>query len=174
MPLTQNFTTSQTLGESSIITITDTSTGTDAAVVSRRVTLTDYHGTTYVEEGTTTTYEEWTNFPGTTTIDLDVLLQDRALNVKVDWVNSGGTVLYTKTLLQDYTLYAKTYYLNSIKAQSANNKLKTHANFYMNLIKLLVSIKEADDSVTLLADITSSQAALNRAKEIVDNPSYLY
>ena len=175
MPLTQSFTTSQTLGESSKINLTDTSTGTDVAVVSRRVTFTDYNGDTFVEEGTTTTYEEWTNFPGTTTITLDVLDgSDRAFNVRVDWVNVSGVVLYTATLLQNYTLYAKTYYINSIKAQSNNNKLKNHANFYINLLKLEVSIKESADSILLLVDITSSQAALNRAKTIIDNPSYLY
>lgn len=175
MPLTQSFTTSQTLGLPGKINLTDTSTGTDVAVVSRRVTFTDYNLATYVVVGTTTSYEVWSNFPGTTTKTLDVLNgSDRALNVRVDWINVSGTVLYTYTLLQSYTLYAKTYFLNSIKAQSSNNKLKAHANFYLNLIKLLVSIKEADDAVTLLADITSSQAALTRAKTIVDNPSYLY
>ena len=176
MALSVNFTTSQTLGLSTKITLADTTTGTDSPllVVSRRVYLTDKDGETYVEDGTTTAYEVWDGYPGTTTITLDVLTQDRALNVRVDWVDSGGVALYTKTILQDYTLYAKTLYINSIKAQSSNNSLKNHANFYYNIIKLLVSIKEADDSVTLLDDISSSQAALNRAKKIVDSPSYFY
>ena len=175
MPLTQSFTTSQTLGESDKINLTDTSTGTDVAVVSRRVTFTDYNGDTFVEEGTATTYEVWDNFPGTTTITLDVLAgRDRAFNVRVDWVNISGTVLYTSTVLQNYVLYAKSYFIDSIKAQSNNNKLKNHANFYLNLLRLEISIKESADAILLLDDITSSQAALNRAKQIVDNPSNLY
>lgn len=178
MAITQNFTTSQVLGESSEIVITDTSTGTDVLVLSRRVYFTDKDGLYYNEDNltgsATSVYEEWTDFPATTTITLDVLNQDRALNVRVDWLNVSNVVLYTKTTLQDYTLSAKTVYINNIKAQSSNNSLKEHANFYYNLIRLLISIKEADDSVTLLADISSSQAALNRAKKIVDNPSYFY
>ena len=178
MPLTQSFTTSQVLGESSNIVLTDTSTGTDVLVVSRRVYITDKNGLYYGEDGETSTtaiYTEWDNFPGTTTLTIeDVLTQDRSVNVRVDWIEEDGDVRYTATDLQDYTLYAKTLYINSIKAQSNNNQLKAHANFYINMIKLLISIKEADDSVTLLDDISSSQAALNRAKKLVDNPSYFY
>jgi hypothetical protein len=178
MAISPAFSTSQVLGDSSEIVITDESTGSDVAVVSRRIYLTDNKGLYYDEDnltGTTTAvYEEWADFPGTTTKTLDVLAQDRTFNVRVDWVNSGGTVLYTLTKIQSFRLYAKTYYLNSIKAQSSNNNLKNNANFYINLIKLLVSIKEAEDSVDLLQDISSSQSALNRAKKIVDNPSYLF
>jgi hypothetical protein len=174
MALTPLITTEQTLGSPSIITINDDSTGTDVAVVTRRVYVTDKDGEYYVEDGNAEIYTEWDDFPDTLTLDLDILTQDRALNIRVDWLNISDEVLYTLTVLQDYTLYAKTYFLNGIKAQSENNSLKEHANFYYNLIRLLVSIKEADDSVTLLSDITSSQAALNRAKQIVDNPSYLF
>jgi len=178
MPLLVNFTTSQILGLSNKVTLTDTTTGTDSPllVVSRRVYFTDKDGVYYTEDGASDTaaYEVWVDFPATTTKTLAVLTQDRALNVRVDWVDAGGAVIYTKTILQAYTLYAMTTYINSIKAQSSNNSLKTHANFYQTLIKLLVSIKEANDSVTLLGDISSSQAALNRAKKIVDSPSYFY
>lgn len=175
MALTQDFSTSQTLGESSKITLTDGSTGTDAAVVSRRISLIDKDGEYLVKEGTTTDYEVWADFPTTTTIELDVLDgQDRALNVRVDWVNSGGTVLYTKTTLSQFSLYAKTYYLNLIKSQQAVEKLKDSGNYYLNLIKLEASIKQAADAVTLLQDIHSAQGALNRAKKLIDNPQNFF
>jgi hypothetical protein len=174
MPLTVSFTVSQTLGLPNKITLTDTSTGTDVAVVSRRVTFTDKDGKTYVQSGTATTYEVWGGFPGTTTISLDVLDRDRALYVRVEWVNSGGTVLYTSTLLRQLPLYAKTYYLNLIKAMQAVEKLKDSANFYYHLINLETSLKQASDAVDLLNDIHSAQAALNRAKKLIDNPSYFF
>lgn len=174
MALTVGFTTSQTLGESSYITITDTSTGTDASIVARKVYITDKDGNYYVEEGNEEDFTDWDDFPATTTLSLDILTQDRALNVRVDWVASGDVVGYTLTQLQVYTLYSKSYFFDSIKAQSENNLLKEHANFFYNIIRLLISIKEAEDSQSLLNDITSAQAALNRAKQIVDNPSFLY
>jgi hypothetical protein len=71
-------------------------------------------------------------------------------------------------------LYAKQFYVGLIKSQSSNDKLKSFGNYYQNLIKLLVSIKEAEDSITLLDDISSSQAALNRAKKLIDSPYNFY
>lgn len=174
MPLNVNFTTGQTLGVPTTVNLADSSTGTDVSVVSRRVTFTDKDGVEYVVTGTSTSYELWPNFPASTTTSLNVLTRDRALYVKVDWVDISGNVLYSLTKLQDYTLYAKTYYIFLCKAQSSNIKLRDSANFYQNYIKLLVSIKEADDSVTLLEDIGSSQAALNRAYDLINKPSNFF
>lgn len=174
MPLTQNFTTSQSLATPNKITFTDTSTGTDAAVVSRRIYPTDSDGEEVVEEGTTTAYEEWSGFPGTTTITLDLLTRDTALSVRVDWVNSGGTVLYTKTISVPAIMYMKAYYIFLIKCQQSNPKHITRNNFYENIIKLLNDIKNATDSLTLIDDIKSSQAAMDRGYELINNPSYFF
>lgn len=178
MSLTQSFSTSQTLGQETKITLTDTSTGTDVTVVSRRVILTDNKGLYYNEDnlfGTTTAvYSTWSDFPTTTTVTLTVLNRDRTFNVRVNWVDIDGNTVVTYLLLREFTLYAKQCYFNLIKAQTAVEKLRENANYYQKLIKLLVSIKEAEDSVDSLIDISSSQAALNRAKQVVDNPSYFY
>lgn len=174
MALSQLFSTSQTIGFPSKIILTDESTGTDGAVVKRRVYITDKDGNYIVEVGTTTDYEAWADFPSTTTITLDLLTSDKAVNVRVDWLDTNNAVLYTLTLLRDFTLYSKEYYLSLIKAQSSNPKLKDSANYYQNLIKLMVSIKEADDSILLLSDISSSQAALNRANTLISSPSNFF
>lgn len=174
MALTVNFTTSQVYGSPSQIVFADTSTGTDAAVVSRKIYMTDESGDPVVVSGTTTSYELWSGFPGTTGITLAALIKDMALNIRVDWVNISGTVLYTKTVLTHFPVYAKDYYIFLIKAQSSNRKLKTHANFYPNLIKLIVEIKVAYDSIALIYDISSCQAALDRAKELIDNPANFF
>lgn len=174
MAIVQNFTSSQVLGSPNEIVLTDTSTGTDVAVVSRRVTLTDKNGDTYVETGTTTTYEVWANFPGTTTITLDVLSSDKALNVKVDWVDVSGNVLYTKTVLTLFYLYAREYRIFLVKSQSSRKGLVDLANFYYNSIRLNCSIKEAIVSIEDMDDISSAQSALDRAKKLINNPSYFF
>lgn len=177
MALSVNFSTTQSRGTPSKITFTDLSTGVDAAVVSRRITLTDYNGDTYVQDGTTTTYEVWSGFPGTTSIILTILTilnQDRAFLIKVDWINISGTVLYTKTILTLCPIYLKDYYINLIKSQSSNRKLIDHANFYQNEIKLLCSIQEATTAVSEITDIASAQAALDRGKKLIDNQSNFY
>ena len=58
MPFVQNFSVSQTLGEESIVTITDTSTGADAAITQRRVYLITSQGEYLVESGNTGTYTQ--------------------------------------------------------------------------------------------------------------------
>lgn len=175
MALSENFTSSQTLGAPNEITLTDTSTGTDAAVTARRITLTDFVGDTYVQDGTETSYEVWDDFPSTTTKTLDVLTRDRALYIKVDWVNSSGTVLYTKTVLTNCNKYALDFYVNTlIKSQSSRRTLIDHANFYNNEIRLLCSLREAKDAVELIADIASAQGALDRAHKLINSPSNFF
>lgn len=172
MPLSENFTAEQALGSPSEIIFTDTSTGTDGTITSRRILLLDSNGDYIVEEGTTTNYEVWDY--ADSTITLDVLDIDMALYITVQWLNSSDVVVYSKTELTVFRLYSITYYIYLIKTQSSNIKLRENANFYLNEIKLLASLQEAYDAVFYAGDILSSQAALTRAKSLVDNPSYFF
>jgi len=172
MALTPNFTATQALGYPSRIVLTDTSTGSDAAIASRRVYTVDSDGDDVVENGTTTTYEVWPY--ADSSITLDMLTQDTAADITVKWLNSAGTVLYEKTIPTAFRLYAITYYIYVIKAQSSRPKLRDHANFYQNEIRLICSLQEAYDAIYYAGDIGSAQAAMNRAKELIDNPSYFF
>ena len=172
MPLSENFTATQALGYPSQIIFTDTSTGSDGDIAARRIEVVDSNGDYIVEEGTTTDYEVWPYADATITLDL--LTIDRAVYITVYWVNSGGATLYEKTELTVFRLYSITYYIYLIKSQSSNVKLKDNANFYQNEIKLLCSLQEAYDSVYYAGDIKSSQAALTRAKSLVDNPANFF
>lgn len=172
MPLVENFTATQSLGFPSQINFTDTSTGSDAGIAARRIYIQDSNGDYIVEEGTVTDYEVWPY--ADSTITLDLLTQDTAAEITVQWVNSGGTMLYEKTISSVFRLYAITYYIYLIKAQSSRPKLRDHANFYQNEIRLLCSLQEAYDAIYYAGDIGSAQAACNRAKELIDNPSYFF
>lgn len=172
MPLVENFTAEQQLGFPSRILFTDTSTGSDGAVTSRRIFLLDSNGDYSVEEGTTTTYEVWPY--ADSTITLDVMDEDKAFYITVQWLDVNNTVLYTKTELTVFRLYAITYYIYLIKTQSSNIKLREFGNFYKNLIRLLCSLQEAYDAVFYAGDILSAQAACDRAKELINNPSYFF
>lgn len=175
MAISPNFSRGQTIGLPSQINLVDTSTGSDTqSITKRRVYITDKDDNYIVAEGNEEDYTEWNNYPATTTLTINCLTRDRAVNVRVDWLNSSNVVQQSVTLLSAFKLYALTYYIFLCKAQSSNIKLRDSANFYQNYIKLLVSIKEADDSVTLLEDIGSSQAALNRAYDLINNPSNFF
>jgi hypothetical protein len=172
MAIVENFTASQVLGFPSQIVFTDTSTGSDAGIAARRIEIVDSDGNYIVEEGTTTDYEVWPYADATITLDL--LTIDRAVYITVYWVNSGGATLYDKTELTVFRLYSITYYIYLIKTQSSNIRLRENANFYLNEIRLLCSLQEAYDAVYYAGDIASAQAALTRAKQLVDNPSYFF
>ena len=83
MPLVPNFTASQYSGTPSVITLTDTSTGSDGTIAKRRVYLLQANGTFLVPAGTTTEYIEWDLVD--VSIALDVLSQDSALSITVQW-----------------------------------------------------------------------------------------
>ena len=70
MPITPNFSTSQTLGVPESINFTDTSTGSDVNIVTRHVYMQAYDGTFLVQEGTTTDYEIWDYAASTITFDV--------------------------------------------------------------------------------------------------------
>ena len=175
MAISPLFTATQVLGSPSEVVITDTSTGSDTeSITKRRVYFTDKNGDAVNVSGTTTAYEQFNDYPSTTAITLDLLTQDLAADIRCDWLNASNVVKQTLTIRRDFTLYAKTYYISLIKSLQSNQKLKDSANFWKKVTELLDDIEMADDAILLLNDIYSSQAALNRAKELIDSPSYFF
>ena len=107
MPFIENFTATQYISVPNLIVITDTSTGTDAAITSRRVYMRKSDGTYLVEEGTTTNYELFPLATGNI-ISYDVLDKDYALTITVEWGSVTSTigdylVLYSKQLIMVFS-----------------------------------------------------------------------
>lgn len=163
MAITANFSESQTIGEPSILTLTDTSTGTDVTITQRRVYATKVDGNTLVEDGTTTAYEVWSGFPGTTTIDLDILDKDYALSVLVQWLTAGGTVVTSKTRLIAVRMYNDTFYYSLTQAQTSNPTLMTNKKYYGSKKKLSVELEAANSAMEFAGDQYATQACLDRA-----------
>jgi hypothetical protein len=170
MPFVQNFTTSQQAGLPSDVIITDTSTGSDGAIVSRRVFLTNYAGEYVVADGTTTNYTVWPL--AQSSISIDCLTQDTALTVTVNWVDAGGVTLYTKTSLAGFTLYNETYYYSLTQGQAAVGNpsyILQDNNYFQNKSKLRCLIDSGNQAVTLGYDITSAQECYDLASFMVTN-----
>jgi hypothetical protein len=170
MPFVQNFTTSQQAGLPSDVIITDTSTGSDGAIVSRRVFLTNYAGEYVVANGTTTNYTVWPL--AQSSISIDCLTQDTALTVTVNWVDAGGVTLYTKTSLAGFTLYNETYYYSLTQGQAAVGNpsyILQDNNYFQNKSKLRCLIDSGNQAVTLGYDITSAQECYDLASFMVTN-----
>ena len=170
MPLTPNFSTSQQAGLPSNVIITDTSTGSDVAVVERRVYLVNYAGEYVVADGTTTDYTVWPL--AQSSISIDCLSADTALTVTVDWVDVSGVTLYTKTVLAGFTLYNETFYYSLTQGQAAVSNpsyILQDTTYFQNKSKLRCLIDSGDQAVTLGYDITSAQTCYDLATFMVTN-----
>ena len=181
MATVPNFTASQSSGTPSIITLNDTSTGTNTSnIAKRRVYLLQANGTFLVPAGTTNDYCDWAitdtaivPFPPIS-LSLNVLSQDSALSVTVQWLTSANAVVTSKTISFAFTAYNETFYYGLTESQVANANLTASTNWYQNKLILRVELDSAVQAVTFASDIFSAQAALNRATFLSTNSSYFF
>ena len=95
MALTPAFSVSQTPVNPALVIFTDTSSGVDAAVTARVITITNSAGSYIVTIGASGNTIAWPLATNPLTINL--LKKDTAVSARVDWVNVSGVVLYTLT-----------------------------------------------------------------------------
>lgn len=175
MPLVPNFSTSQTAGSPSVINIQDTSTGSDVAVTQRRVYLVDWQGNYVVPSGTTTNYVQWPI--AQSTISIDCLSEDMALEITVEWLNVSNVALYDETKLVGFTLYNETFYYSLTQAQAAASTPTTilqDTTFLKNKSNLRLFIDSGNQAVTLASDIVSAQQCYNLASNLVTNQDFFF
>jgi hypothetical protein len=172
MPLVQNFSASQTLGEPGVIVLEDISTGADAAVLSRRVYLRLANGSYLVPEGVETDYIVWPIDEDT--LELDVLTMDKAVDITVQWMNAANAAAYTKTTLCLFTQYAKQFLYDLTQGQTGNPVLVDDNQYWEKKGQLFTLIDSAENAVELANDIYGAQQALDRAQTIIDNAEYYF
>jgi len=155
------------------IVLADTSTGTDATIASRRITILKSDGTTLVPSGTTTTTVAWLLSDGSTKT-VNVLDKDYAVTITVDWLNAGGTVLYTLTSIYAFNYYSMSFYETLLQAQVSNPSLLMNKNWLEGTSLLWTYIDGALNAVSLMGDTTNAQLLLSKAKWLADNINLLY
>lgn len=163
---TQNITTK------TIVTLADISTGTDAAITGRIVTIQTYDGTYLKPTGNVGNGINWT-LPSGGTITIDCMDKDYALNITVQWVG-GSTVLYTKTIMFEFNSYARTYRAKLFKSIATNPNQLDNDNFFNVYSNITTYIDGAIEAVTLMNDVTLSQLGNAKAKIYIDNPGLSY
>ena len=172
MPLSPNFTASQNSGTPNLIFLTDTSTGSDGTITKRRIYLLQSDGTYLVPAGTATNYIEWALVDVTTS--LNVLIQDTALSITVQWLTAGNVEVASLTTSFAFTAYNETFYYGLTESQVANANLTASTNWYQTKMILRVELDSAYQAISFASDIFSAQAALNRATFISTNQSYFF
>lgn len=163
MPLTPSFTAVSVSGYPSKILLTDTSTGTDVAVVAKRVYIATYTGSFLVPSGTTTEYSLWSSG---TTITLDVLSKDYAVLITVQWVDINGVVKYDSSATYGFTLYNETCDYGLTTVMSSNPLLINDNNFFKNKSELREAIDSGNQALVIASDRYNAQQAYDRGTAI--------
>src|ERR1700751_3277271 len=165
MSFSQNFSSSQSISTPSIITLVDTSTGTDNSLTNRMVTVTLSDGTTLVPAGTTSSFFNWPYSDGSITVNL--LDKSTVANVLVVWL-SGSTANYSKEILMEWNLYDYLFLFELLQTQTSDPDILSDANYYSNFLKMIVNLFNASNAVTYMSDIYSAQGALDKNKYMMD------
>lgn len=172
MPLVPNFTTSQTQGSPSIIKLTDTATGSNVAITGRRILLVDNVGNYVKPDGNLTDYIVWAL--ADTTIDIDCLSTDMALNITVNWVDVSGATIETKTILNGFTLYNEQFYYNLTTKQSSNPLRLDNENYAKNKSMLRMYIDSGNQAITNGNDIKNAQLSYDKATYLSNNENLFF
>lgn len=173
MPLTPSFTATQVVGAATDVTIEDTSTGSDAAIASRRIYFQKSDGTYLVPEGTE---EDYVAFPlGADTITIEDLLdRDYCTSITLQHVNEAGAALYTKTVLTLFTLTAKEFLYTLTQAQTSRPAIVNDATYYQKKLELFCEVKSAENATEIGGDISATQGCLDRAQLLIDHQTLYF
>lgn len=171
MAFVPNFSLTQNISTPSIITATDTSTGTPA-ITDRIIYLQIFNGTYLVGTGVTTTFND---FPvASSSVNLTVMTKDYSVLATVVWLN-GSSIVGTKTNpLYEFNAYARTYRAKLFKAQSSNPALVNSANFFNVESNITTFIDCGNEAVALMNDITLAQFGNDNAAYYINNPGLAY
>jgi len=172
MPLVASFSATQPVGEPSVILLTDTSTGSDVLVTQRRVYLRQADGTFLVPSGTSTDYIEWAY--ANSTIEIDVLDKDYALQVIVEWLNVANAVLYDDSSLELFSSYGEDFDYGTTQQLTGNPTLFNDNRFFTEKSDLRTFLDSAERAILRASDQYGAQECLDGATELRVNSRYYF
>ena len=151
MALTPNFTVTQSYGSPSNLTFTDTSTGSDENVASRRIYMQLPNGDYIVDSGNPNDYLTWSyDFPEVT---LDILKKDVAVTITIDWLDSSDVKLYTNTQIFAFTNFNEKFDYGTTQMLTANPILINDNDFFTHKADMRISIDSGNNAFNLVGDL---------------------
>ena len=167
MALSPAFTIGITADPSSVV-ITDTSTGSDGAITTRKIIFTQ---TDSVILGASP-YD----FPlsAGSSITVNPLDKDYALTIVINWVNSSGVVLYTANKIFVFTQYAFLFLESLTQQQIANPSIVDDQNFIQNKFDLFQEVKSAQNAIDYGQSVSAAQSYVNRYQLLINNNQFYF
>lgn len=174
MALTVSFTASSVAGSPGSVLFADTSSGSDGAVTTRRLYISDETGAFIVPTGISTQYSVWA-LPLSTTLTLSLFSEASAVKIVAQWLNVSGTVLYDYTIAASgFTQYLEEFLYGKVQLMSQNPLLINDNNFWKNYSKVRTLTDAGNQALLQASDLYNAQQCYEAATEIMDNAQYLF
>lgn len=173
MSFTQNFTGTISSGTPTTPVFADTSVGSDSAITQRRIFLLQADGT-YLTGNGTINYDTWAL--ANTTISLNVLSQDTALSVTVQWLNVSNAVLYSKTLPFGFAAFGNNFFygLGDGQVPITNPSVALSTNYYQNKVQFYCYLVSAQQAIDIYGDIYKAQINYDADQWMQINQNYYF
>jgi hypothetical protein len=172
MAITPSFSISQSALNPALVVATDTSTGSDGAIVSRKIFVQKADGTYLIPAGVTTDFTVWPYADAS--ITLDILSVDIGAVITVQWLDVSNAVLYTLT--QEYPLaeFNKSFFYYLIQQQALTPGIIQDANYFSNLAVYWMNITGGIQAIEIGADVAAAQNCFDRATYMMQNQSKFF
>lgn len=150
----------------SAINIVDTSTGSDGAIVDRVITLYKTDNSVF---GTF-------DFPlsSGSSITINPLVVDLALNIQINWNNNVGSSLYTYSKIYAFTGYGEFFYYSLTQEQTGKPTIINDQLYFSNKSKLRTLLDSANQAISIGNDIYSAQSCIAQYQLLLQNPTLYF
>lgn len=153
----------------SAIILADSSTGSDPDLTGRTINL-------YKSDGTLLTGSiDWPIAESSITIN--PLFQDFALNIVVIWTSSSPLPppsTYTKSYIYSFVGYGQQYANTLLEFLATNQQMVNDQGWYLNFMTLLLEIQNAQNAISIGANLGNAQAAITRYQKLITNKSFYF
>lgn len=175
MALSVEFSTDQIPGSPADIIFNDETTGTDVTITQRRIYIQLPDGSFLVPAGIATGYNAWPNYPADMTMTIeDVLPEDSACRVTVQWLTAGNSVVYDKTEFIGFNCFNEDFDYQLTQNVASNQQLMNDNNFWANKNRLQTFIDSGDEAILRASDINAAQQCYDLATEMRLSAQYLF
>lgn len=144
-------------------TVTDNSTGTDAAITVRHIFVQDAFGVYLTGDGTVN-YDVWDI--ADSSITFSFLTEDIGANILVNWVNVLGGTLYTFNGNYPLSEIGKQFFYYLLQTQGLTPGIYMDTNYAMNLAMYWVNLIAGDHAVSFGNDLSAAQNCYTRETQM--------
>lgn len=166
-----SFSVSQSASTPSNVTVTDTSSGLSGTITQRRVFVSQADGT-YLTGNGTVNYDAWALADAA--ITLDILSQNTAALIKVQWLNVSNVVVDEVENTFPLCEQGKQFLYYLIGLQGLTPGVYQDTNYSGNLGLLWTNLIAGINAITYGNDIAAAQACFDRATYLQQNQNLFY